>query len=766
MSKSSWKHYLWRWRGVLIAAPSATFFVLLLRWSGALQGLEWATLDWLTRSQPLVQDDRIVIVELRESDKQHGFPLPDKTLAQLLNQIKQQQPRAIGLDLYRDLPVGNGYRDLVKVFQSTPNLIGIQKIGGTVDAARIEPPLELAKLGQIASNDAIVDGDGKLRRGLLFISDREDNSQPSLGMAMALFYLQGVGIEPAMPDTKTIQIGKTVLPIFHGNDGGYVRADDRGYQLLLNHPVQPSSFKRFSVDQVLRGEVPANWGRDRIVLIGPTAESLNDFFFTPTSYQGLFTSELRIPGVYIHAQLTSKLLNATLDRKPFLQSLPDHWEHLIIALGAIGGAVLVWQLRYANSEQESSFQQSLGQSFKILVVSSGLLLGSYVGYRSHLWLPIVPTFMSFAGSALMVTAYQAQKTNDLRKTLGRYLTKDVVSSLLENPDGLTLTGERRKVTTLISDIRGFTSLSERYPAEQIVQMLNLYLAIMTKVIQQYGGTINDLTGDGIIVFFGAPLSRSQDTECAVACALAMQKAMTAVNQQNQDLGFPTLEMGIGLNTGEVVVGNIGSENYLKYTAIGSHVNLAARVESFTVGGQVLITESTLDDIRAIAQITGELEAQMKGVAKPVTLYEVSGIEGEYNIFLDRSEAASITEMPQPLQLQYGLLAGKHLSAETFTGELVALSSKGGEIRSTHQPKVLSNLKIELAMMPETAGDYPIVQEIYAKVINQPGRDTSTFWVQFTMITPELMTQLEAMTQLDAMTQLEAMAAASEVNRVV
>jgi adenylate cyclase len=744
MAKSSWKHHLWRWRGILIAAPSATFCIMLLRWLGLLQGLEWATLDWLNRSQPIVNDDRIVIVELRESDKKYGFPLPDKTLAQLLNKIKQQQPRAIGLDLYRDLPVGNGYQDLVKVFQSTPNLIGIQKIGGTVDAATVAPPPELAKLGQVASNDAIVDGDGKLRRGLLFISDQEDNSQASLGMAMALFYLQNTGIEAETLDDQTIKLGNTILPIFHGNDGGYVRADDRGYQLLLNHPVQPRSFTSFSVDQVLQGQVPSNWGRDRIILIGPTAESLNDFFFTPMSYQGLFTSELRIPGIYIHAQLTSKLLNATIDRQPFLRSLPDQWENLGIAISAFVGAILIWRLRYANSESESSLQQSLGTAFSMVAVSGGLILSGYLGYQSQLWLPIVPALMSFTWSTLIVTAYQAQKTNDLRKTLGRYLTKDVVSSLLENPDGLTLTGERRKVTTLISDIRGFTSLSERYPAEQIVQMLNLYLAIMTKVIQQYGGTINDLTGDGIIVFFGAPLSRSRDTECAVACALAMQQAMTAVNEQNQKLGFPTLAMGIGLNTGEVVVGNIGSENYLKYTAIGSHVNLAARVESFTVGGQVLITASTLDDVRSIAQITGELEAQMKGVAKPVRLYEVSGIAGEYNIVLDRHDTEAIIEMPQPVQLQYGILAGKHLSDETFTGELIALSNQGAEIRSSPQPKPLSNLKIELAMMAVADTNSPIVHEIYAKVIHKPGREASTFWVQFTMIAPELVARLEAM----------------------
>jgi adenylate cyclase len=734
-----WKRRIWRWRGILIAAPSASAIVIGLRLTGLLQGLEWAALDQFTRTQPVVKDDRIVIVEFRESDKKYGHPLPDQTLATLLQKIKQQQPIAIGLDLYRDIPVGAGYRDLVKVFQSTPNLIGIQKVGGTVDLAAIAPPPELAKLGQIAANDMIVDGDGKLRRGLLFTADQDNNNLPTLGMALALFYLQKAEIAPDMPDANTLKLGKTTVPLFHGNDGGYVRADDQGYQLFIHNRIRSDSFQRYAIAQVLEGKVPKNWARDRIVLIGPTAESLNDFFFTPSSYAGLFESAQRIPGVHIHAQLTSQLLSATLDDKPFLTTLPDRWENLWIAAWATIGALAVWQLRYnRHRDRQSAFSQSARRGVSIVLAVTGLTGGVYLAYLAHLWLPLVPALMSLIGSAVIVTAYQAQTTTELRKTLGRYLTTDVVASLLENPEGITLTGETRKITTLISDIRGFTSLSERYPAEKIVQMLNLYLAVMTKVIQHYGGTINDLTGDGIIVFFGAPLSRSHDTECAVACALAMQAAMTTVNQQNQPLGFPNLEMGIGLNTGEVVVGNIGSEGYLKYTAIGSHVNLAARVESFTVGGQVLITASTLADVAAIIQITGETEAQMKGVAKPVKLYDVSGIAGSHNIFLNSAQTAPITQLEPPLKLHYGLLDGKHMGDQLFTGEIIALAGKEAQIRSAHCPKVLSNLKLELNDIPA---------EIYAKVIQKPAEQAShenqnDFWIRFTMIPDHASKMLE------------------------
>jgi adenylate cyclase len=172
----------------------------------------------------------------------------------------------------------------------------------------------------------------------------------------------------------------------------------------------------------------------------------------------------------------------------------------------------------------------------------------------------------------------------IRKTFGRYLTDDVVKSLLESPEGLKLGGERRKVTLMMTDLRGFTSMSGRLAPEQVVAMLNRYLGTMVEVIQEYQGTIDEFIGDAIFTLFGAPVQRDDDAERAVACAMAMQLALAGVNAQNRAAGLPEVEMGIGIHTGEVVVGNIGSDRRTKYGVVGSHVNLTARIESYTVGG--------------------------------------------------------------------------------------------------------------------------------------------------------------------------------------
>jgi adenylate cyclase len=180
----------------------------------------------------------------------------------------------------------------------------------------------------------------------------------------------------------------------------------------------------------------------------------------------------------------------------------------------------------------------------------------------------------------------------IRKVFGRYLTNEVVANLLENPEALKLGGERRKITILTSDLRGFTAISEQLPPEEVVKILNVYLHNMADVIGKYYGTIDEFMGDGILVLFGAPTAREDDAVRAVACAVDMQLAMDNVNEKMTDWGLPLLEMGIAINTGEVVVGNIGSETRTKYGIVGSHVNLTYRIESYTVGGQIFISEST------------------------------------------------------------------------------------------------------------------------------------------------------------------------------
>lgn len=219
----------------------------------------------------------------------------------------------------------------------------------------------------------------------------------------------------------------------------------------------------------------------------------------------------------------------------------------------------------------------------------------------------------------------------IREVFGRYLTDEVANALLASPEALKLGGERRTITILMSDLRGFTPLSQELAPEKVVQILNIYLGKMIEIITKYGGTIDEIIGDAILVLFGAPLSAEDDTERTLACALEMQAAIGEVNTINAGENLPPLEMGIGIHTGEVVVGNIGSEKRMKYSVVGDTVNLTARIESFTVGGQILISASTRHVLQGKVRIDGQLRVKMKGMDEPVTIYEVGGLEGYPNL---------------------------------------------------------------------------------------------------------------------------------------
>ena len=214
-------------------------------------------------------------------------------------------------------------------------------------------------------------------------------------------------------------------------------------------------------------------------------------------------------------------------------------------------------------------------------------------------------------------SYQAlERRNEfIRKVFGRYTSDEVVEALLDAPDGLKLGGEKRTVTILMSDLRGFTALAERLEATEVVSLLNHYLSAMVEVIQRNGGTIDEIIGDAILVLFGAPVGLENDAQRAVQCALGMQKAMANVNEHNLQKGWPEIEMGIALHTGDVVVGNIGSVKRSKYGVVGRTINTTARIESFTVGGQVIVSP-TLMQAAGRGLILGD-EVEVHEVIRPI-----------------------------------------------------------------------------------------------------------------------------------------------------
>ena len=340
-----------------------------------------------------------------------------------------------------------------------------------------------------------------------------------------------------------------------------------------------------------------------------------------------------------------------------------------------------------------------------------------------------------------------EKRNQLiSQVFGRYLNSEVVAELLEKPEAIKIGGDRKTLTILTSDLRGFTALSERLSPEEVVRILNLYLKYMSETIERYRGTIDKFMGDGILVLFGAPTTRPDDTERAVACAVAMQLVMVEVNEQITQWGHPPLQMGIGINTGDVVVGNIGSETRIDYSVVGNQVNLTYRIESYTVGGQVLISESTWKRVCHLAIIDDQKQVKPKGLDRPVTIYQVKGIAGDYNLFLPQEEEVFVN-LSSPLPLRYTILEGKHIGADVFNGSLVQLSDRGALIIS-HQkrkddvPLELSNIKLNL--LDEVTGKCS--DDIYAKVTSVD-IEKKSFYIYITAQSSEVGRQLKALYHL-------------------
>jgi PAS domain S-box-containing protein len=213
------------------------------------------------------------------------------------------------------------------------------------------------------------------------------------------------------------------------------------------------------------------------------------------------------------------------------------------------------------------------------------------------------------------------------ETFGSYLSDEVVSEILESPGGIKLGGELRDITILVSDLRGFTRITESMNSSDLLLLLNRYLERMTDIILHYSGTIDEFTGDGILVFFGAPRSFSDHAKRAALCAIEMQSVMDEFNRESLNLGLPELKMGIGINSGELVVGNIGSQRRKKYGAVGSPINVAFRVQALTAGSEIFITESVYHQVASEVVVGQEREAQLKGIEGSVKLYKVLGIRG-------------------------------------------------------------------------------------------------------------------------------------------
>jgi len=628
------------WRNILLSPPAAAVFVsglvfLIitgLRGTGSFESLELAAYDWFIRLRPVasLSEPRVVIVGITEEDirEQEHWPLSDATLAQTLTSLVQFEPRSTGLDVFRDISVPPGREELEAVLSGNRNIIVVTKFGeGGVQA----PPV-LRNTDQVGFNDVIVDPGGIVRRGILFLDDGETVFY-SFDLRLALLYLQAEGIvaqsDPSNP--QHLRLGRTSIVPFEANDGGYVGADARGYQFLLDFRDARGSFPTISLTALLSGEVEKDAIKDKVVFVGLMAESVKDFFYTPRS-RGFRTAQ-HVQGVTLHAHIVSELLRFALDGSSPIVSMSERQETFWILLWTVMGSAT------------GLLMGSLGRFF--VVGSSGILIlfsGAYFAFLKDWWIPLVPPAAAWVSSAAFVTAYMSnlekRQRGVLMQLFSRHVSPEVAESIWQQREQFLNDGRPRSqeltATVMFSDLKGFTSVSERMDPQSLIEWLNTYMDVMAQLVMDYGGVVDDYAGDGIKANFGVPLPRSSQAEIgrdaveAVSCALAMEKEIHRLNILWQEQSLPTVGIRVGIFTGPVVAGAVGSSQRLKYTTVGDTVNIAARLESYDKNFardslcRILIGESTLHYLGNQFKTRRVGEGTLKGKDEKITIHQVLG----------------------------------------------------------------------------------------------------------------------------------------------
>jgi adenylate cyclase len=290
--------------------------------------------------------------------------------------------------------------------------------------------------------------------------------------------------------------------------------------------------------------------------------------------------------------------------------------------------------------------------------------------------------------------------------------------------------DSRRVTILLSDLRGFTTVAEQYTALETVEALNRYLERMSEIIIRHGGTIDKFMGDAIMALFGAPISRDDDIEAALACAIEMQMAMNDINEQNRAFGMTPLYMGIGINTGEVLAGHLGSALHSEYTVIGDEVNLASRVEAHSLRGQILLSENTYLLARDFIE-TGDInEVKVKGKKGLVRMYELRATTRPRVLTAPKREMRDSPRVNVDLPLTFQLLNGKSVLQEGYLGQVIDIGYGGMDIVSPVPIEPYSDIKIALPV--SLLG--PDLSEIYAKVLRvHSANESHECRVEFTCI---------------------------------
>jgi len=468
--------------------------------------------------------------------------------------------------------------------------------GGAIGLVEPYADLSQASGNSIGLVGARTDADGVLRRYPSYWRDKEGRFVYGLALA-AVAKDRGVSLPEAPLDNGDVLLGEEIL----------VKVDKGRF--LVNFQGPPGTHPTFTARDVLRAEEDFSPRlQDKIVFLGVTDPSVEDIYSTP------FTSGELMPGVEFHAAAANTLLTGS-----FITTAPRYQEILMIVVFGLAAVALG---RFARPLIGlTGMSAALGGVF-------GIWIGSFAG--AHQVIPISSSLaIVFLGYGFALTdrvSVEQLEKQQARSMFSRYLHPGIVKKMMKNPAVSQLGGERAEVTVLFSDIRGFTSLSERLPPEEVVSLLNHYLTVMTEVVFQHEGTVDKFDGDMIMAFFGAPQPQSDHAERAILTALGMREKLASLQDQWRETTQADLRIGIGIHTGQVLVGNVGSPKRMDYTIIGDTVNTASRLQDLTkeYDASILLSGRTYSRVKHMGRFRSLGSIPVRGRQQPVDLYEMRG----------------------------------------------------------------------------------------------------------------------------------------------
>jgi adenylate cyclase len=580
-------------------------------------------LDYLSRAPARVIAYDVVF---SEADTRRGFDFGESTMSgaesdqMLADSVKAAGNVVLVADASYDAEVGN---------LTLPDAGYPLDVPGVYELRGVLPPFKaLAEAASaLGHNRFVLDPDGPLRHTIPFVRTHH-RAVPSLAVSAAL-RVAGIRPQDVRLDGTRLHYGDRVMPL----SWRHVKAEDgrisflwgpidfRGPAVLddlKSHTYPTYSFYDllYSEEQILAKTPPTidpAIFRDKIVFVGVTASGLFDVFETPFSNG-------KMPGVQVHAAVADDILSGRFIHEA---SRGVHLSAVIGSALVVGLVSTAWPAWLATAATTAYLA---GLSW----IGTRLFGG---GYWLNLSQPVLASSLALFGGVAYQFFFEGREKRKMKKLFGQYVSKDVYEQLVANPALARLGGQRREMTVLYSDIRGFTSFSERGQPEEIVGMLNEYFTRMVEIVFAHKGTVDKFVGDMVMALFGAPLDDPRHADHAVDAALDMIDALAVLNARWKAEGRPELEIGIGINTGPMIAGNIGSDAIMSYTVIGDAVNLGSRLESLNkqYGTRIIISEATRERLSQSYRLRPLGDVVVKGKTLPVAIFELAGrhaIKGE------------------------------------------------------------------------------------------------------------------------------------------